>query len=68
MKAIVVEYVPPWVPLEKRLSGRPNGDSRFKSHSARPRADLSQHCDGDQGIPPYWTWFIENPRDRNYVT
>jgi hypothetical protein len=65
MKTIVVELTPVWsgwASPEKAAAARPNGSSRLKTDSARPQADLPQLSDGDHGTPPFWTWFIENPR------
>jgi hypothetical protein len=65
MKAIVVEFTPVWsgwASPETAAAGRSDGSSRLKTDSARPQVELAQVSDGDHGTPPYWTWFIENPR------
>jgi hypothetical protein len=64
MKAIVVEFTPVWsgwAPAEKMAVGRPDGTSRLKIDSDRPKTDLPQFSYGGE-TPPFWTWFIENPR------
>jgi hypothetical protein len=65
MKAIVVEFTPVWsgwTSPEKAGAGSSADSSRLKTDSARPQAGLPQLSDGDHGTPPFWTWFIENPR------
>jgi hypothetical protein len=65
MNAIVVELMPGssgWTSPKKVLPGLSDATSRSKTDSDRPKADLPQLSDGDHGTPPFWTWFIENPR------
>ena len=65
MKAIVAEFAPVWsgwASPEKAAVVRPNGSARLKTDSDGPKADIPQLSDGDHGTPPFWTWFIENPR------
>jgi hypothetical protein len=65
MKSNVAEFSPVWsgwaLP-EKTADARPNGSSRLKPDSERPETNLPGHSDGNHGTPPFWTWFIENPR------
>jgi hypothetical protein len=68
MKAIVAEFAPMWSGwawAEKAAAGRAAESSRLKTDSNGPKADLPQLSDGDHGTPPFWTWFIENPRGSN---
>jgi hypothetical protein len=65
MKAIVVEFTPVWsgwASPETAAAARLNDSSRLKTDSDRPTAGVPQFSDGDHGTPPFWTWFIENPR------
>ena len=65
MKAIVAEFAPVssgWASPEKATARRLDGSSQLKTDSERPKADIPQLSDGDHGTPPFWTWFIENPR------
>jgi hypothetical protein len=66
MKAIMMEFMPArsgWVSPEQQVAGRPNGSSWLNTDLDKPKPDLPQLFDGDQGTSPFWTWFIENPRN-----
>jgi hypothetical protein len=65
MNAIVAGFTPVfsgWTSPEKAVAGLPDGSSQSKTDSDRPEADPPKLSDGDHGTPPFWTWFIENPR------
>lgn len=65
MKAIAVEFTPVWggwAPPEKVPTAGPNGNARMKAGSDTPNPNVPQFSDGDYGTPPFWTWFVENPR------
>jgi hypothetical protein len=46
-------------PLPERAAATPIFD---RANVKRPKT-----ANFDQTTPPFWTWFIENPRERNRV-
>lgn len=65
MKAIVLVFIPPrdvrLLP-EEALGVRnlDTGQGNMSWQSAK--ADLSKTSSSDEVTPPFWTWFVENPR------
>lgn len=65
MKAMVVVFSPACngqEPSEQPIVSRQNGAAKLEVASDRLETDLPRLSDGDQTTPPFWTWFIENPR------
>jgi hypothetical protein len=65
MKAMVVVFSPACngqEPSEQSIASRHNGAAKLEVASDRPKTDLSRLPNDDQKTPPFWTWFLENPR------
>jgi hypothetical protein len=67
MNAIVIVFIP--VPDGQRCEEQPVLGGRFdilprSANLEKTRGRLSQFTDWNQKTPPFWTWFIENPRRR----
>ncbi len=62
MTAIVVVFVP--VRETEMRSANPKPAPRARDEREAQRETISQDGESD---PPFWTWFIENPREGNRV-
>jgi hypothetical protein len=64
MKAIVIVFMPSrygQVSSEQTTS-RDNRAGGLEVVSYGPKTDLPRLSKSDQTTPPFWTWFVENPR------
>jgi hypothetical protein len=61
---VIVSGLAPDVPLltAQATAGR-GSDLVRRSFEDNAKADLHQQPEPDQPTPPFWTWFIENPRN-----
>jgi hypothetical protein len=60
MNAIVFVVMP--ASDSQRLAEQVNDLLPTGGGSDRTKASLSTNSEPDQSTPPFWTWFIENPR------
>ena len=64
MKAIVIVFMPSrygQVSSEQTAS-RDTSSGALQVVSDEPKTELARLSNSDQTIPPFWTWFVENPR------
>ena len=65
MKAIVIVFMPARneeAATEQSLALRSAGTSQLPTNLAHAQDRFPQLPDSNQTTPPFWTWFIENPR------
>jgi hypothetical protein len=65
MSAIVIVFMPGHdgrLVTEQAAALRAVDSSPQSTDSGNTRSGLGQTSDLDETTPPFWTWFIENPR------